>query len=447
MHRSSESIGAIAAALAKAQGELTNPEKSLIASIRSPFPREGDRTFRYASLASGLDIVRKSLGQHEIATVQTTAIDTDSGQIRLTTLLAHASGEWISSDWPVCPVSETGTPHRMGKALTYARRYALFALVGIAGEDDLERSSRGMRVFIAFLVSCTLLMAMSWIVAFDPRLALKSGAAYGIPVKNYIDQSQEFALCAVALAYPIATLLRAKRILLAALLMALSLSFIANMMFVVVSRTAMVTIPIMLAVFALLHLKWRSIVAIMGLLAVLAGLAWATSPQLRRISGTFLSDYQLYKEQNIPTSIGQRLEYWKKSLGFFTEAPVFGHGTGSTRALFEQAAVGQTGAHAEIIGNPHNQTLNVAVQWGAIGIVVLYAMWLMHLLLFRGDGLVAWIGLLVVVQNIFTSLFNSHLFDFHQGWMYVLGVGVAGGMTLKARFGETGNRFAERAQP
>ena len=138
MHRSSETIGAIAAALAKAQGELTNPEKSLIATIRSPFPREGDRTFRYASLASGLDIVRKSLGQHEIATVQTTTIDQDSGQIRLTTLLAHASGEWISSDWPVCAVSETATPQRMGAALTYARRYALFALVGIAGEDDLD---------------------------------------------------------------------------------------------------------------------------------------------------------------------------------------------------------------------------------------------------------------------------------------------------------------------
>jgi hypothetical protein len=138
MHRSSESIGAIAAALAKAQGELANPEKLLTATIRSPFPREGDRTFRYASLASGLDIVRKSLGQHEIATLQTTAIDENSGQIRLTTLLAHASGEWIASDWPVCPVSETATPHRMGAALTYARRYALFALVGIAGEDDLD---------------------------------------------------------------------------------------------------------------------------------------------------------------------------------------------------------------------------------------------------------------------------------------------------------------------
>jgi hypothetical protein len=138
MHRSSDTIGAIAAALAKAQGEFTNPEKSLSATIRSPFPREGDRTFRYASLASGLDIVRKSLGQHEIAMLQTTAIDQPSGQIRLTTLLAHASGEWIASDWPVCAVSEVAVPHRVGAALTYARRYALFALVGIAGEDDLD---------------------------------------------------------------------------------------------------------------------------------------------------------------------------------------------------------------------------------------------------------------------------------------------------------------------
>jgi ERF superfamily len=138
MQRSSESIGAIAGALAKAQIELANPEKSLTATIRSPFPREADRSFRYASLSSGLDLVRKSLGRHEIATVQTTSIDEAAGLIRLTTTLAHSSGEWVSSDWPVCPVSETAAPHRMGAALTYARRYALFTLVGIAGEDDLD---------------------------------------------------------------------------------------------------------------------------------------------------------------------------------------------------------------------------------------------------------------------------------------------------------------------
>ena len=138
MQRSSESIGTIAAALAKAQGELTNPEKSLTATIRSDGPGAAERSFRYAPLSSGLDIVRKTLSQHEIATVQTTAIDQTAGIVNLTTVLAHASGEWIASDWPVCAISETTTPHRMGAALTYARRYALFTLVGIAGEDDLD---------------------------------------------------------------------------------------------------------------------------------------------------------------------------------------------------------------------------------------------------------------------------------------------------------------------
>ena len=128
----------MAAALAKAQAAIANPEKSLTATIVSPFPREESRTFRYAPLASGLDLVRKCLGQHEIATVQTTAIDRDANLIRLTTTLLHASGEWVSSEWPVCPISETAAPHRLGAALTYARRYALFTLVGIAGEDDLD---------------------------------------------------------------------------------------------------------------------------------------------------------------------------------------------------------------------------------------------------------------------------------------------------------------------
>jgi ERF superfamily len=143
MHRSSDTIATIAAALAKAQVELTNPEKSLTATIRSPFPREADRTFRYAPLSSGLDIARKSLGRHEIATIQATGIDKEAGLLRLTTVLAHSSGEWISSEWPVCQISDIASVQRMGAALTYARRYALFTLVGIAGEDDLDAPDLG----------------------------------------------------------------------------------------------------------------------------------------------------------------------------------------------------------------------------------------------------------------------------------------------------------------
>ncbi len=295
-----------------------------------------------------------------------------------------------------------------------------------------ERSARGVQIFIAFLVSCALLMAMSWIVAFDPRLALKPEAQYGVPVKSYIDQSQEFTLCAVVLVYPVIALWRAQRTRLAALLTALSLSFVVNLLFVSISRTALVTMPVMLAVFALLHLRWRINVVIFCVATVLAGLAFAASPTLQATITKFATDYKLYKELNQPTSIGNRLVYYQKSLRFFAEAPVFGHGTGATRGLFEQAATGpKVFVEGQVVSNPHNQTLNVAIQWGALGIVVLYAMWLVHLLLFRGEGLATWIGLMVVVQNIFTSLFNSHLFDFSEGWMYVMGVGIAGGMVLR----------------
>ena len=137
MHRSSESVAAIATALAKAQTELSNPEKAMVGTVYNN-RSDSSQSFRYASLSSGLDIIRKALGGHQIAIAQTTDIDRANGTVNLTTVLLHTSGEWISSDWPVCQLSETSAPRRMGAALTYARRYALFTMVGIAGEDDLD---------------------------------------------------------------------------------------------------------------------------------------------------------------------------------------------------------------------------------------------------------------------------------------------------------------------
>ena len=297
-----------------------------------------------------------------------------------------------------------------------------------------ERSQRGWWVFVAFLASCVALLAMSCLVAYFPNLTLKAKdiPSHGVFVKNYIDQSQEFTLCVVALAFPVLSLLRERRIVPALLLFAIAMGFLADMAFIIVSRTALVTMPIMLAAFGLVHLRWRTNLIILAAAGLLAGLAWAASPPLREKIASIGQQYELYKEQGSATSVGERLEFWKKSLGFFAAAPIAGHGTGSTEGLFMQAAAGQTGVAAEVIRNPHNQTLNVAVQWGVLGIVALYAMWLSHLLMFRGEGLYNWIGLLVVVQNIFTSLFNSHIFDFHEGWMYVIGVGVAGGAVIRA---------------
>jgi O-antigen ligase len=305
-----------------------------------------------------------------------------------------------------------------------------------------QRSRRGTWVLVSFLTSCVLLMAMSFLVFYEPSLTLKQaeliGGAYeptrGIFVKNYIDQSQEFALCTVALAYPISRFVREGKVSQALLLCAIVLGLLANMVFVTVSRTVLVTMPVMLLFFAVLHLRWKTTFMILVSLVLLAPVAWTVSPSLRANTERFVSDYQLYKQSNRATSIGLRIEFWTKSLRFFSEAPVFGHGTGTIRGLFEKAKTGpEELAQAQVISNPHNQTLAFAIQWGALGVILLYAMWLAHLALFRGAGLMAWIGLLVVAQNMLTSLFNSHLVDFVPGWMYVLGVGVAGGTVLGAR--------------
>lgn len=302
------------------------------------------------------------------------------------------------------------------------------------------RSTRGLAIFTAFLISCAVLSLASCLAALDPMLSAKLyfsrgpfNPTSGIFVRNYIDQGQEFSLCAVALAYPVVTAWQEGRTRKALWLAVLALWLVVNLLFVITSRTALVTMPIMLAAFALMHLRWRVALGLFFGFVLLVGVAWSTSHQMRETFGKFFTDYGYTENQNNETGIGSRLIYWGKSLHFLGEAPVIGHGTGSTRVLFEQAAIGQKGAHAMVVSDPHNQTLNVAVQWGLAGVALLWAMWLVHLWLFRGDGLVAWIGLLVVVQNMLSSQINSHLFDFTEGWIYVLGVGVAAGQTLARR--------------
>ncbi|MBK3659891.1 O-antigen ligase family protein [Bradyrhizobium diazoefficiens] len=304
---------------------------------------------------------------------------------------------------------------------------------------QFERWPYGNWVFSAFLASCALLMLYSFAVAIDPDLSLKlylSRGPYkiesGVAVRNYIDQSQEFGLCAIALVYPIVTLFREGHARIAALLATLSLGFLVNMMFVVVSRTALVTLPVLVVVFALLHLRRRTaLLAASGMMLIAVAL-WAVSPHLRATVAKFGDDYETSVQDKQVSGMGSRLEYWRKSLGFIADAPLIGHGTGSIRGLFASVAADTEvdPLRGEIVGNPHNQTLSVAVQWGVAGVLVLYALWFAHLLMFRGEGLACWIGLLVVVQNMLSSLFNTHLFDFTPGWIYVLGVGVAGGMAL-----------------
>lgn len=294
-----------------------------------------------------------------------------------------------------------------------------------------QTTSRSTWILSAFLASCTVLLILSWVTVIVPNLTPTATLQPGVPVKNYIDQSQSFALCAVGLAWPILELIKERKVHLALLLLALSIAFLADLTFVVLARTALIYLPVMFFFFGAFYLPRSAFYGAVALGIVLVASAWLTSSNLRNRVNSVLVEYSKLDTSTEITSTAQRLEYWRKSLSFFREAPVIGHGTGSVQMLFDRAARDQKGLAAETISNPHNQSLSVAVQWGAIGCVILYAMWIGHLSLFRGPGFYPWLGFIVIVQNAVSSLFNSHLFDFVPGWIYVIGVSLAAGTILK----------------
>jgi O-antigen ligase len=214
----------------------------------------------------------------------------------------------------------------------------------------------------------------------------------------------------------------------------LALAFLANILYVATGRTALVIIIVLLPLLAIRTLSAKGVVILFVAAIAVGSAGWFSSANLRDRTTQLWTDYEDYSATDARNSSGERAEFYKKSVAFIREAPVIGHGTGTIPSLFAKAVVGERGSSsASPTSNPHNQTFAVAIQLGLVGALVLWAMWIAHLLLFRGYGLVEWIGLMVVVQNIVGSLFNSHLFDFGQGWVYVLGVGVAGGAALRRR--------------
>ncbi len=299
--------------------------------------------------------------------------------------------------------------------------------------SQFERSKRADWVFGGYLLSCVVLLLASYVWAFWPGTLAHFSDAYGVPVKNGPTQSGEFVTCVFGLtyiAYEASTEQQWRRF---AACAALILVMLANITFVTNGRTALVVLLALLAVFAFKQLSARKVFMLFATTVAVAALTWFASPYLRHRTEQIWTDYQKYEMNNQRTSSGERVEFAKKSIEFIRAAPVIGYGTGSIHSVFSKASIGQTGAKGTATTNPHNQTFAVAIQLGILGAVVLWAMWLAHLRLFGGAGLAAWIGLVVVVQNIVGSLFNSHLFDFVQGWVYVIGVGVAGGVVLKNR--------------
>jgi O-antigen ligase len=296
---------------------------------------------------------------------------------------------------------------------------------------QFRRSDQGWWVGAAFLASAVVLLATSYVMINLPN-ALTLGRGYGVPVKDDIAQSGIFTLCAFALFRVAVDRWNEDRRGVAAACVVLGLLFIANMIYVVTSRTALVVIPVLYVLFAFhLGLHRRSPATIAAYVAAgLAALAvvWVTSHHLRARVSVVSNEINEHMATGADTSSGARLEFWKYSMRIVGEAPVLGHGTGTIALEFRRHADGPTGATAR---NPHNQVFTVAIQLGAAGVLILLAMWAVHWLMFIGPGLPAWIGMVVVTQNIVGCQFNSHLLDFTQGWIYVFGVGVFGGMVLR----------------
>jgi hypothetical protein len=297
---------------------------------------------------------------------------------------------------------------------------------------QFRRSDRGLWVFAGYLVSCILLLMTSTIVGVIPPLANTLMQVDYVLVKNPATQSGEFVTCIFGLLYlAIEAYERRHRWWLLGIL-AVVLGLLANILFVATGRTALVITPILLVLLAAKRLSGKGIVLVFAGAIAISVVSWYSSPYLRDRMLEVWTDVQKYEAADARNSSSERIEFWKKSVEFVGKALIVGHGTGTIPSLFAKSVVGQTGA-ASATANPHNQTFAVAIQLGLIGMIILWAMWIAHLFLFRGSGLAGWIGLMIVVQNIVGSLFNSHLFDFAQGWVYVLGVGVAGGMVLKNR--------------
>lgn len=302
---------------------------------------------------------------------------------------------------------------------------------------QFRRSDRAMCVFGAYLASCALVLLLSSAFYLSPRTTFLFTRDFAVPVKNAATQSGEFVTCIFGLLYLAIEAFERRRWLWLGGLLALALGFLANILYVATGRTALVIILVLLVLLALRMLSAKGVAVLFSGALVIGSIGWFSSANLRDRTTQLWTDYERYSARDERNSSGERAEFYKKSVAFIREAPVIGHGTGTIPSLFARAVVGESGSAATATTNPHNQTFAVAIQVGLLGALVLWGMWIAHLLLFRGPGLVEWIGFVVVAQNIVGSLFNSHLFDFGQGWVYVLGVGVAGGAALKNRAART----------
>jgi O-antigen ligase len=319
--------------------------------------------------------------------------------------------------------ADVAWPERLTGVVPFLK-FAVIPLLFI----HFSRAGRGEMALAAFFASACVLLALSWLLALIPQFPWPA-KDYGVPVKDYIIQSGVFALCAFALADRAIAgwgKSRARSL----LLVGLALVFIGNIVFVALGRTSLVVIIVLFALLSIRHFERRALAMFIAAGVALAAVAWSASPYLRFRVMHVVEDLDSSPADANETSTGARLGFWKMSVKIVRDAPLLGHGTGSTQVMLAQTAAADPTAPAGAT-NPHNQILATAIPLGLFGVALLLAMWIAHFRMFLHPGHAAWVGLSIVAQNFVGSLFNSHLFDFAQGWLYAFGVGIVGGIMLR----------------
>jgi O-antigen ligase len=296
---------------------------------------------------------------------------------------------------------------------------------------QFRRTGNGIWVACGFFISSVTVLVASYaiIVVFGHDWH----RVYGVPVHDTIFQGSEFLVCGFgALGYAALTSGRGTGWWSIAIVVVGAL-FLINFGFATASRVALIIAPLLLLLLGWRLHQWKGVL-VAGLIGIVAGTAmWFASPTVRdRVAWTLL-EIRTYRTFDKPTSIGEHTAFLKESLAILASAPILGHGTGSIAEEFRRITAGKTGTSATPTVNPHNQTFAVAIQLGLIGAVILWAMWISHLALFRGQGALAWLGLVLVAENVLSSTVHSHLFDFNNGWLYAFGVGALGGTILRER--------------
>jgi len=354
----------------------------------------------------------------EVGAVRREVVSWAGGPPVLLWLLAVAGLAWADAPWRES-LGGLGSFHRL---LLIPILFAQF-----------RRSERAISVAFGFLLSETVLLVASLAhAALWDIVPWHIGSTAGVPIKDYITQSEFFEVCGFALLGFAVDAWRAGCRSKALWSLLLAATFFCDILYVATGRTALVALPVVAVVLGFKYFGWRGVLVAVVTGAVLAGLAWTSSPYLRTRVENAVDEVRLYLASDIVTSSGIRLEVWKKSIGFLEQAPVLGHGTGSINEMFRRSAVGAATETAALASeNPHQQVFAVAIQLGLVGAALLIAMWIAHLVLFRGPGPVALAGAVIVLVHVVACMFNSHLFDFTEGWFYVIGVGVIGGFVRR----------------